>query len=347
MNIQDDIPVGGFEERLLAELKAAVAIQSPRPSPGLGPEPAWAGRARPRGMRLGRRALAGVAAAAAAGGTLTGGLVEHDLSRVAAAPAVTTAALDAFLDKAAAAALKSAASPEWKYVWQGQVERRIQRGPGQPVECQQGINRTPVTGLLDVIYSKPVACDRVVLWQPPTTQVRPAAPSPKVSAAPGTAHRHYPDLSLLPTTPDALRAELYAAADRGPGYWEMTTDDKDAIVFGLITRILESGVDGGPLRAALYRVVEQVPGVSITFGAKDLIGRTGAGITFTEHGPHGLSNTTGFILSSAPSFVVLGTMQAGYDWHVPGPPRYSSFAAAYLRMVEWYAATQSTRPPGH
>jgi len=126
----------------------------------------------------------------------------------------------------------------------------------------------------------------------------------------------------------------------------MTTDDKDAIAFGLITRILESGVNG-PLRAGLYQALEQVPGVSITFDTKDLVGRHGTSITFTEHGPRGLTNTTGLILSSAPTYVVLGTTQAGYDWHVPGPPRYSSFAAAYLRMVDIIKSTPDGGHSGH
>jgi hypothetical protein len=339
MDVQDYIPPGGFEERLLAELKAVMAPSAPRPS--APPDPGGWGRR--TGGRLSRRALAGVAAAAVIGGTLTGGLVERQLGGVAAAPAVSHASLDAFLDKAAAAALMSKAPGTQTAQLQGvTVLRVVQYGPGKPIECQEGVIWTPLSGLLSPTYHEPAACPKdseghIVTMLP----LAPAGTQP----APAPAHRYYPDLSLLPTQSAALRVALYTAAGRGPGYWGMTSDGKDAIVFELITRILESGVMGPP-RAALYHVLEQVPGVSLTPRTADILGRPGTGITFTEHGPHGLTNTSGFILQAA-TYGYLGSTQAGYDWLVPGPPRYSSFAAASLVGTYFYVTKPDSGDPGH
>jgi hypothetical protein len=338
MDMYDDIPAGGFEERLLAELKAAMVTRV---------------RERRTGVRLSRRALAGIAAAVVAGGTLTGGLVERQLSGVAAAPAVTHASLDAFLNRAAAAAaLKSPGVKLTLGPFGDYILRAVQYGPGQPIECQVGLNPLVETGLTSPVYVGPVTCPQQVPGTgnpvPMPANTVAGKPAPGISqlreltlqSADARTHRYYPDLHSLSTHPEAMRAALYAAAARGPRYWGMTSDDKNAIVFGLIARIVESGGDQW-LYAPLYQVLEQVPGVSMIPDTTDIVGRRATSITFTEHGPHGLTNTTGFLLQAG-SYAPLGSTQAGYDWHVPGPPRYSNVSIAYL----WVMPLIAMKPSG-
>jgi hypothetical protein len=369
MDMYDDIPADGFEERLLTELKAVIATQAPRPSACPSAQPDPGGRGRLTGIRLSRRALAGIAAAAVVGGTLTGGLVERQLSGVAAAPAVSHASLDAFLNGAAAAALTSKTPIPPIYV-DYFVERVVQYGPGQLLECQVAHAAHWRAGLLNLDY-QPEWCPREVIYGHPLHTARAPLPEPNGKAKlvpppppvpsvtrprwsdpapftpiPAGAKYHYaPTVTSLPRQPGALRAALYAAAGHGPRYWGMSSDDKDVIVFGLITRMLEAR-DYAPVWAALYRVLEDVPGVSFTPDTTDLVGEHGVGITFTEHGPYGLTNTSGFIMDAS-SYRFLGTTQAGYDWHVPGPPRYSSFTAVYFSTTGIASRHRGAAIPGH
>ena len=78
-------------------------------------------------------------------------------------------------------------------------------------------------------------------------------------------------LASLPRDATALRERLYAdSAGRGP------SADGEAVVY--VADVLRSGLVPADLRAALYRVLETVPGVEITDAQATIDGRTGTAI---------------------------------------------------------------------
>lgn len=89
-------------------------------------------------------------------------------------------------------------------------------------------------------------------------------------------------------TPAALRAALTTAAGHGGVYWGLPSMPSDQIVFELTSRLLEAPISGS-LRAALYEMIAQLPGVSLVPNATDAAGRHGTGILLqfrsAGHGP--------------------------------------------------------------
>lgn len=84
-------------------------------------------------------------------------------------------------------------------------------------------------------------------------------------------------LAALPRDTDALRERLYAdAAGRGQSL--------DGEVFVLIGDVLRSGVVPADLRAALFHVMQTVPGVEVTDHSAVLDGRTGVAFGRVEPG---------------------------------------------------------------
>lgn len=82
-------------------------------------------------------------------------------------------------------------------------------------------------------------------------------------------------LAGLPREPGALRERMYAdAAGHGPS--------TDTEVLVLASDVLRSGLVPADLRAALYRVLRTVPGVTVTSEQVTLDGRSGVGIGRTE-----------------------------------------------------------------
>jgi hypothetical protein len=95
----------------------------------------------------------------------------------------------------------------------------------------------------------------------------------------------YPALNTLPTKPAALRAALYAAAARGGAAWGLPTVGSTQVVLDIIIGRLFSVPLSGPLRAALYEVLAQLPGVTLVRNAVDAAGRHGTGIELPWYYP--------------------------------------------------------------
>jgi hypothetical protein len=88
----------------------------------------------------------------------------------------------------------------------------------------------------------------------------------------------YPALPSLPVRSAPLRSALMAAAARGPAYWNLPAAyTADQVVFTLAGRLL-AGPASGSLRAALFGVLGDLPGVRLIPNARDPIGRPGTGI---------------------------------------------------------------------
>ncbi|MCO5309678.1 MAG: CU044_5270 family protein [Austwickia sp.] len=82
-------------------------------------------------------------------------------------------------------------------------------------------------------------------------------------------------LAALPRDTDALRARMYAdAAGHGPS--------TDAEVLVIAADVMRSGLVPADLRAAVFRVLRTVPGVTVTSEQATLDGRTGVGIGRSE-----------------------------------------------------------------
>ncbi|MEV6415734.1 CU044_5270 family protein [Kribbella sp. NPDC051718] len=91
-------------------------------------------------------------------------------------------------------------------------------------------------------------------------------------------------LARQPRDPDALLAALRNAKPPQDqrGRWEMPADQQ---AFGLIARVLDSGIAPADLRAALYEAAAKIPGIVLTNDVVTLDGRHGRaiGFDFTEY----------------------------------------------------------------
>ncbi|NUR51771.1 MAG: CU044_5270 family protein [Hamadaea sp.] len=88
----------------------------------------------------------------------------------------------------------------------------------------------------------------------------------------------YADVQALPTDPGLLKAYLSGLDPRG-------VDDE--LLFSLGTQILTQLPVSPQVRAAVYRMLAEVPGLTITPSEQDAKGRTGVGVT------HGFRNSDG------------------------------------------------------
>jgi hypothetical protein len=110
----------------------------------------------------------------------------------------------------------------------------------------------------------------------------------------------YPALNTLPTTPAALRAALYAAAARGGAAWGLPSVHSADVIVSIMIGTLMGVPLSGPLRAALYEVLAQMPGVTLVPNAVDVAGRRGTGIVMKWDYP-------GYGLGTAESIFAPGT----------------------------------------
>ena len=253
--------LGQFEERLLGELKTVVASRAVREHP-------LPGRARlvrsprPRWRRPAITALSLSAAVAA-------GVVATTVSRPATSPAPGYTLAADFLNRAAAAArAQNAPLPtDGQVFYFKQVQVLHIKGWWQGRQCLVMWQPSPLTGTASVYFGAG-GCPSGV---PPLPAGYRQFFFSKASGP------WYPALNSLPTTPAALRTALAAAAARGGDYWGLPRYSAEQIAFLLVSRLLEGPVSGS-LRAALYQVVAQAPGVSLVPNATDAAGRHGTGI---------------------------------------------------------------------
>jgi hypothetical protein len=248
-------PLAHFEERLLAELKQEVMVRQP------GVREAKSGAPRPRRIMV--AAAIGVSAAVAAG------LAVATATAPGGTPTVRYSLAADFLNRAAAAArAQNAPLPRPDQV--SYIEQRIvSPGPhGGIRECLVQWSPSPLTGLAGGVVGGRCGTGVPVVPSAVLKQMR----------SPSKPSYEYPALNTLPTSPAALRAALYVAAARGGAAWVLpTVHSADVIVAILIGRLL--GVPlSGQLRASLYEVLAQMPGVTLVPNAVDAAGRHGTGI---------------------------------------------------------------------
>ncbi|MFE9094179.1 CU044_5270 family protein [Streptomyces sp. NPDC007264] len=89
----------------------------------------------------------------------------------------------------------------------------------------------------------------------------------------GLDHPTYKWLATLPTDPEALRTLLYAQTKSWDGL------SKDETVFRSVGELLGSTIMPPATASALYKVVEKIPGVTVTPDTVDAAGRHGIGIS--------------------------------------------------------------------
>jgi hypothetical protein len=247
-------PLAHFEERLLAELKLEVVGRQAAVRPAKSRSP------RPRRVMV--AAAVGVSAAVAAGLTVA------TATGPGGTPAVRySLAADVRNRAAAAARAQNAPLPRPDQVSYTK-QPTVSPGPhGGIRDCLVLWSPSPLTGLAGGVGSG--GCGPGV----------PAVPSGlREMRSPSKPSYLYPALNTLPTSPAALRAALYAAAARGGAAWDLpSVHSADVIVDILIGRLM--GVPmSGPLSAALYGLLAQMPGATLVPNAVDAAGRHGTGI---------------------------------------------------------------------
>jgi hypothetical protein len=271
-------PLAPFEERLLAELKQELTGRQP----GLRAAKSRSPQAR---RVVAAAAAVGLSAAVAAGVTVA----------TPAAPAGTPAPryqlAAAFLNRAAAARAQNDPLPRPDQVSYTE-ELIVAPGPhGGIRECLVTWAPSPLTGLAGGVGGG---------------KCGPGAPAmPSVLAqlrSPAHPSYLYPALNTLPTSAAALRTALYAAAAKGGAAWDLpSVHSTDAVVAILVGRLL--GVPlSGPLRAGLYELLAQMPGVTLVPNAMDAAGRHGTGIIMKWNYP-------GYGLGTAETIFAPGTYQ--------------------------------------
>jgi hypothetical protein len=261
-------PLAPFEERLLAELKHELTARQP------GPRDAMSRSRRPRRMTVAVVAV-GLSAAVAAGVTVA------TQTAPAGAPAPRYQLAADFLNRAAAA-VRAQNDPlprpdQVSYVDQVTV---LPGSHGGTRECTANWYPSPLTGLAGGVVGQ---CGQGV---PPMPSFLARLRSPLHPSY------LYPALNTLPISPAALRAALYAAAAKGGSAWDLRSGlPTDVIVAVLVGRLLDVPLSG-PLRAGLYEVLAQMPGVTLVPNAVDPLGRHGTGILMKWNFPgYGLGTT--------------------------------------------------------
>jgi hypothetical protein len=274
-------PLAPFEERLLAELKQELTARPP------ALRPVKTGLPRPRRVAVAAAAV-GLGAAAAAGLTVA----TRTAPAGSSAPRYQLAA--DFLNRAAAAA-RAQNDPLPRPNQVSYVEQVIVTpGPhGGTRECTVLWSPSPLTGLNGGVGGN---CGPGV---PPMPSILEQLRSPLHPSY------GYPALNTLPTSPAALRAALYAAAAKGGAAWGVpSVHSTDVIVALMVGRLLNVPLSG-QLRAGLYEVLAQMPGVTLVPNAVDPLGRHGTGIVMKWNFPgYGLGTTE--LIFAPGSYQVLG-----------------------------------------
>ena len=115
-------------------------------------------------------------------------------------------------------------------------------------------------------------------FQPATTGVTRVGASGVVATAAPSNSLFFLDLSGLPTDPTELKARIESREIEGgpPG---------DAETFTIIADLLRETYAPPALRAALYKIAAELPGVELIGQTKDPAGRDGIAVAYTNAGP--------------------------------------------------------------
>ncbi len=301
MNRIVEPPLGHFEERLLAELKAVVASRT-------ADDPRTVRGPRRQRARLVAVTATGVAAAVAVGLVLM--VPGHTVPGYKASARSPGFTLAAFMTAAAAAALAQDTSlPAPDQAFYVKEDIRLSPPDGGFQECAVRWDLYPLSGKgFNMTFHGKSSCGSSLLlglkFLTALTAGRPALP---------TRH-YYPPLGSLPDTPAALRSALYAAAGLGPAYWTLpSTYTANDVVFTLVGRLLEAPVSGA-LRALVYQVIAGLPAVTLVRTATDAIGRHGVGIQLSLPALPGTEWTLEIIIDPV-TYRFLGMDSESGSWH--------------------------------
>ena len=274
-------PLAPFEERLLTELKQELTARPP------ALRPVRTGSPRSRRVAVAAAAV-GLVAAVAAGLTVA-------TRTTPAGPSAPRYQLAAdFLNRAAAAA-RAQNNPLPRSDQVSNVEQVIvvPTPHGDNRECTVLWSPSPLTGLNGGAGGK---CGPGVPPMPTGLEQMRSPLHPSYG---------YPALNTLPTSPAALQAALYAAAAKGGAAWGVpSVHSADVIVALLVGQLLDVPLSG-QLRAGLYEVLAQMPGVTLVPNAVDPLGRHGTGIVMKWNFPgYGLGTTE--LIFAPGTYQVLG-----------------------------------------
>lgn len=220
------------------------------------------------GVRL--AVLCGSAAALAVGVAVLEDLGGADGRQESIVPGLVPAANAAqLLERAAVAAERKAfVAPrpdQWvyfedRYISYAQDGRRLEDGVFRSWHRADGAGRAFIDerGKLQVYEFEP----------PRATAGRPAPPG------------GYEELLALPRNPHALLRWAYAQN------MENGDDSKDGVVFLFFNHLLRDKVLPPELEAAIFRALKQMPGVTVTENAVDVLGRPAVAIGHTEDWLH-------------------------------------------------------------
>jgi len=237
---------------------------------------------------LRRRARRGPVVAAAGGLALVAVLgaavlVARQLpqEREPAAPAANAAEL---ANRAATAAAAGSIPDPRPHQWVYTKELTVEYGVGKPFTHERWVRvdgKKYVNAINNDLRAARVSDVRrewmqraSALWSrcPPGKREQLARIRPAVGLG-----RFFPDPSAVPTDPDGLLAAVYQLVE-DPACAPILGDNVQDRAFTLIDVLLE-GVLPAEVRAALYRALAKIPGVTVAHGATDAAGRRGVAFT--------------------------------------------------------------------
>jgi len=251
----------------------------------LGKDPSGGGHravgARARTRR--RRAGSIAAAAVVAGAVVSAGALLSPGSPVGPMPAAAAAVLRHLADVAATQPASVVPGPgQYLYVDSQQANLDRTGGSGAsyavllPEERQIWIG-TDGSGRLRQTYGTPsflTAKDHAA-WVAAGSPALPGGAPMDDSFGPGGLVDGPTDVTKLPTDPSALGIAISRMSSGAPA---------PAEVFTRIGDLLRETDASPALRAALYRVAAELPGVELLGSVTDHVGRAGIGVAYTAHG---------------------------------------------------------------
>jgi hypothetical protein len=237
---------------------------------------------------LRRRARRGRVVAAAAGLALVAVLgaavlVAGQLPQERAPAAPTGDAAELANRAAAVAAARSVPTPRpQQWVYTKELERLSDGGGGKPFTYERWVRvdgKKSASAINNDLRAARVSDTRrqrqlaLAIWPqcPPGKREQLARVRPAVGLG-----RFFPDPAAVPTDPDGLLAAVYQLVE-DPACGPILGDNVQDRAFKLIDVLLE-GVLPAEVRAALYRVLPRIPGVTVVQGASDAAGRRGVAL---------------------------------------------------------------------
>jgi hypothetical protein len=257
--------------RLGAAIAEAAAPATPEPAT---PEPAGQGRL-PRG-RVRRVAIAAALAVAVAV-SLT---VTQQLSRDGAPPpAGPTANAAELANSAAAAAAAHPAPTPGPHQWVYSRELRVEYGGGKPFSEEHWVRVDGRKFAYPISDRRVDHAEKVVKetrdYRSTLSARRPGCPDTPDRIPPGVGlGRFFPDPAAVPTDPDGLLAAIYRLVQDPACAPVLVGDTVQDRAFLLIDGMLQTLMPAD-VRAALFRALAKIPGVTVVQGATDAAGRRG------------------------------------------------------------------------